>query len=261
MYKNHIKAIEKFVTSIENNPDILAVIVAGSIAQGRAKRNSDIDLYLVLSDKEHNKRSAKKDHLFYTKEFCDYKDGYFDGKCIDYQHLIDAAKMGSEPTRSSFAGAYVAHTKIGNLKKLLKKITTYPEKERKEKLLRFKAQLVAFNSYFIRQAEKRNDPYLLARSAAEIVLYGSRMILAHNRILYHHHKTLMEQLSKARKKPRGIKQMALDLLNSPSSKLSDRFTESILNYTKWPDGPHWVSLYLEDREWNWKSGIAPLEDR
>jgi len=261
MYKNHIKAIEKFVTSIENNPNILAVIVAGSIAQGRAKRNSDIDLYLVLSDKEHNKRSAKKDHLFYTKEFCDYKDGYFDGKCIDYQHLIDAAKMGSEPTRSSFAGAYVAHTKIGNLKKLLKKITTYPEKERKEKLLRFKAQLVAFNSYFIRQAEKRNDPYLLARSAAEIVLYGSRMILAHNRILYHHHKTLMEQLSKARKKPRGIKQMALDLLNSPSSKLSDRFTESIFNYTKWPDGPHWVSLYLEDREWNWKSGIAPLEDR
>ena len=228
MYNHHIKAIEKYVASIENNPDMLAVIVAGSIVQGRAKRNSDIDLYLVLSDKEYKKRSAKK---------------------------------GSEPTRSSFTGSYVAHTKIGNLNKLLKKIITYPEKEKKEKLLRFKAQLFAFNSYFIRQAEKRNYPYLLTRSAAEIVLYGSRMILAHNRILYHHHKTLMEQLSKAPKKPRGIKQMALELLNSPSSKLSDRFVESILNYIKWPDGPHWVSLYLEDREWNWKNGIAPLEDR
>ena len=51
------------------------------------------------------------------------------------------------------------------------------------------------------EAIKRNDKYLLTRAVGDLVLYGGRLILAHNEVLYPYHKFLMTELERAPEKP------------------------------------------------------------
>lgn len=51
---------EKFVENLKRDDDILAVILFGSYARNEARKESDIDVCIVLKDKEHEKLSQKE---------------------------------------------------------------------------------------------------------------------------------------------------------------------------------------------------------
>jgi hypothetical protein len=167
------------------------------------------------------------------------------------------ADHGSEPARAAFAHAFVAYSRQPEVSDLVERIPVYPEHERRAKIQSFYAQVQAFQ-WYVGEAEKRRDPYLMMHVIADLVLFGGRMILAHNRILYPYHKWFMTELARAPEKPADLMDLIDRLLAEPSKAHADAFCECVLGFTDW-DKPseNWPVRFMQDSEWNWRYGRRP----
>jgi hypothetical protein len=97
--------------------------------------------------------------------------------------------------------------------------------------------------------------------SADLVLFAGRLILAHNRILYPFHKWLLTELARAPEKPADMLSLADQLLAAPSKLLADQFSQCVLNFADWEKPPEgWPARFMEDTEWAWRKGCAPIAD-
>lgn len=60
-----------FLQRAVGDPDILAVVLFGSVARGQATRGSDVDICLVMSPGEHDRRMFLHKRLEYASR-CDF---------------------------------------------------------------------------------------------------------------------------------------------------------------------------------------------
>jgi hypothetical protein len=143
---------------------------------------------------------------------------------------------------------------------LLRRITAYPEAGHRDKIRSFYAQLLAMQ-WYVGEAEKHDNKYLMMHSVSELVLFGGRMILAHNRLLYPYHKWFLRRLLDAPQKPANLMTLIDQLLNEPGKANADRLCEAILNFTGWEAPPEgWPARFMEDTEWAWRRGSAAIGD-
>jgi predicted nucleotidyltransferase len=260
MRDHHRRTIDKLVERFKDDPAYPALIVGGSIAKEREKEDSDVDVVLVASAEEYAQRVQNKNYHYYTTDLCDYPGGYVDGKVVDLAFLREVAECGSEPARAAFAGAFVAYSRLPEIDDVLKRIAVYPENEYVDKIHSFHALIEALR-WYVPEAEKREDRYLLLHAASDLALYGGRMILAYNRILYPYHKWLAWELEHAAHKPQGFMALWHALLEAPGKRTADPFCDAVLGFTDWPKPPEgWVSRFIEDNEWNWRGRRPPIED-
>jgi hypothetical protein len=203
--------------------------------------------------------SANQFHYF-NPDLCDYPGGYVDGKIVDLAFLVDVAEHGSEPARAAFVGAWIAYSRLPDLDELLRRIPVYPEHERQEKIRSFYAQLEALH-WYVGEAEKRRDPYLMAHVVADLVLFGGRLILAHNRVLYPYHKWFVTVLSAAPAKPDNLIALAERLLAEPNKAHAEAFYDAVASFTDWDKPPEgWPVRFMHDSEWTWRNGRSPIAD-
>lgn len=262
MRAHHETAVRNLIDHLKNEDEFLAIIVAGSIAKGTAKDSSDVDVYLVVTDEGFNRRKLKNDLFYFNKELCHYPGGYIDGKIINIGFLEAAASRGSEPTRASFLGATVAFSKIQGLEDIIRQIPIYPEGNRAPNLHDFYAQVLLYGKYFAKQALEQDNIYLASHATSSLVLFASRMILAHNRILFPCHKSMMSAVEKANDKPDNFIERANDLLRQPTKEKVDDFVEAISSFRDWGiTYSQAVSIFVENNEWNWIDQSPPLQDR
>ncbi len=262
MKEHHQLAISKLIDLLKSKEEFLAIIVAGSIAKGTAKDSSDIDVYLVVTDDEFNIRKKENNLFFYNREICDYPGGYIDGKIISYNFLVKAALQGSEPTRASFMGATVVYSRLLGVEEVVKQIPIYQETNRSKNLIDFYAQVLLYGNYFAIQSLEQENTYLEKHSISNLVLFASRMVLAHNRILFPCHKSLMQFVDKADEKPDAFLQKANELMNDPSKEKVADFVNMISSFQDWGiNYSQAVSLFVENNEWNWLDQEPPLQDR
>ncbi|HEX2916181.1 MAG TPA: nucleotidyltransferase domain-containing protein [Chloroflexia bacterium] len=260
MREHHRRVIDKLVAEFENDPNYLALIVGGSVAKGRAKEDSDVDVLLVATDEEYARKAANSAYWYFNREICDYPGGYAEGKIVNLKFLEDAADHGSERARAAFSHFIIGFSRLPGLEDLLNRIPVYPENEREEKMARFYSQ-VQLLGWFVGEAEKRQDPYLLAHSSSDLVFYGGRLILAYNRILYPYHKWFMYELERAELKPDNFMELAGRLLKEPGSETATAFRDSLFSYRDW--GVRYdqaIVHFMEDTEWTWRHGRPPLAD-
>jgi hypothetical protein len=260
MLPHHQKAIDRLTEHFQNDERFLALIVGGSLVKGFARPDSDVDFMLVATDEEYARRLPKNDLCYFTTDFCDYPGGYVDGKIVDVPFLREVAERGSEPARAAFVGAYLTFTRLPDLPDLLARIPVYQENEQRRKLESFGAQVLALQ-WYIGEAEKHQNAYLMTHVVADLVLFGGRMILAHNKILYPYHKWFLAVLNRAPQKPENLMELIQTLLAQPSKVNADRFCEAILTFTEWPQpAESWPARFMHDSEWNWRYGPTPLAD-
>ena len=147
-----------------------------------------------------------------------------------------------------------------DIEEIIERIAVYPEDEREEKMESFYSQLPVHISY-IELGEYSKNHYLLAQCSERIVLFGGRLILAHNRIIYPGRKWFMQKLEQAPDKPEGLMDLANELLEKPSIKAAYAFFESIKNFKDWPQPKEgcW-GRFRRDCELHWRSGKAPIDD-
>ncbi len=259
MRPHHKKAIERLVENIKRDDRFLALIIGGSVAKGMEREDSDIDVILVATDGEFEKRKKKSMFLYYEQKFCDYPGGYVDGKVVDLQFLRTVADRGSEPARDAFRDSYLAYSKIPELENILKRIPIFQKNEKLKKIRKFYAQFETAN-WIIKEAERRNDDYLLTRGITDLILFGGRLILEHNEILYPFHKLFMTTLEKAPDKPKNLMTLIKTLLNDRNSKNADALYETIKNFRKWEIQAFWAIRFLLDTEWAWMEGKPYVGD-
>jgi predicted nucleotidyltransferase len=177
MQEHHAKALEKAKARLlENSPDILAIILGGSIAKGVEREDSDVDLIVVLTDEHYLKSSSDNRVAFLWNDVCDYEGGYVEGRFVSRSFIMEAARRGSEPTRHSFTGAYPIYCVDAEIENCLPSIPVYPSERQSENITAFLAQMQLNRWFFWSEGKRRGDLYLQTRAATEIVLFGCHSI-------------------------------------------------------------------------------------
>ncbi len=260
LYPHHQRAVERLIDRFKDDPNYLALIIGGSLVKGFGNEDSDVDFMLIATDEEYARRQSDRALTYYATDLCDYPGGYVDGKIVNVAFLEEVVNRGSEPARAAFEKVIVAYSHLPQLDDLLQRITAYPEATHTVKLQSFYAHLLA-QQWFVGEAEKRDNKYLMMHAVSELVLFGGRLILAHNRMLYPYHKWFLRRLQDAPEKPDNLMALIDQLLNEPSKANADRFCEAILNFTAWPTPPEgWPARFMEDTEWAWRRGSAAIGD-
>jgi hypothetical protein len=111
------------------------------------------------------------------------------------------------------------------------------------------------------EALKHENLYLLGTSINKMVLFGGRLILAHNELLYPYHKWFLRVLADAKEKPFELLACIENLYQTPSAENAEFFYELIKNFRDWPIlEKGWPAQFMLDSELNWQTGATPVDD-
>jgi predicted nucleotidyltransferase len=260
MKLHHQQTIDRLVEHFKTENNFLALIVGGSVARGLELENSDVDVILVATDEEYERRKAQGDLSFFNSEFCDYPGGYVDYKAVNLPYLRSAALQASEPTRWAFSGAFVAYSKVEGLQELIDKIPVYQENEQAEKIKSYYSQVLLL-IYFVKEATKRPNPYLLAYATTSLALFAAKLILVHNKILFPGHKWLMVEVKRAKDKPENFIELIDQLLKEPGVDSAVALKDAVVAYRDWGlTYNQALNRFIEDVEINWHDGRPPITD-
>lgn len=260
MHPHHTQSIQNVREYFQRDPDVLALLLAGSIAHGFETPASDVDILIVVSDEDHKRRLEENCVHFFNMDLCTYEGGYVDGKYLGLSFIEQVKQKGSEPARFAFAGSRVLFSKVEGLADEIRKVAEFPKAEKAERIKRFYAQFEAWHWYCQESLRLRN-PYLLGTSVSKFILFSGRLILAHNELLYPYHKWFLRVLQEANDKPDGLLD-AMDLLTvSPTTENIECLYEKIKMFQPWTDGEFsWPTQFMFDSELNWMDGRTPVDD-
>jgi hypothetical protein len=260
MEAHHRRAIAHASEHFNRDPEVQALLLAGSIAHGLESPSSDVDLLIVVSDRDYQVRLREGRLQYASAEGCDWPGGYLDGKYLGAGFLEQVARDGSEPARFAFQDARVLFSRVGDLDPILREIARYPVAEKAERIRRFHAQLEAWH-WYAHEGLQRGDRYLLGMAVGRTVLFGGRMILAHNEILYPYHKWFLKVLERAPQQPAELLARIGALYDEPSQANLLGFWATVKNFRSWEASAQpWATQFLLDSELNWQAGATPVED-
>lgn len=260
MYAHQQASLDKIEQHFAADEEVLALLLTGSIAHGFANDKSDVDLAIIVSDENHQRRIEQSQTTFFSMDLVTYEGGYADGKYISTDFMRQVAERGSEPARFAFADAQIVYSKIDGLDDLLQQIVRYPVESKVERIRSFYAQFEAWH-WFTTEARKRDNRYLMMTAVSKLVLFGGRMILAHNEQLYPYHKWFLRVLEHVEDRPANLMPLIDAALNDPTEANIAAFFETVNTFREWEKAPTgWGSQFMWDSEINWMRGDSPIED-
>ena len=260
MHPHHTQSIQNVSEHFQHDPEVLALLLSGSIAHGFETATSDVDIMIIVSDEDHKKRLASNQVHFFNRDLCTYEGGYVDGKYTSLNFIEQVMKKGSEPARFAFAGSRILFSRIDGLAEILQQVTCYPASDKAERIKRFHAQFEAWHWYCGEALRLRNQ-YLLGTSVSKFILFSGRLILAHNELLYPYHKWFLRVLEGASDQPDGLLEAIHQLNSSPTTENVEALYEKVKNFQPWSDNPWgWPTQFMFESELNWLDGKTPVDD-
>jgi len=180
-YKHHEKAVVELTRHFENVDGAVAAFLGGSVAKGTARADSDVDAVIVVTDEKYRSLEAEG-RVAECVYKCDYEGGYWDIKYHTIEYLRAMAEKGSEPSRNTFHRAQCLFARDAEIVALVEKIPVYPRHEKEDKMLSFHSAFALNEGYF--WSVSGDNPYLRVRTAADVVLFGLRLLLAEREVLF-----------------------------------------------------------------------------
>ena len=252
MQDHHQRAMDRAIERLREESDVRLILLGGSIAKGLERFESDVDLMVVVTEEGFAERQARNGLAFLWKDVADYEGGYVEGRFVSRDFVLAAAERGSEPTRSSFCGVRVVWGDDPEVAAAVPLIPVYPEADRDRRIDAFYAQLVLNRYYFWPEGVRREDPYLKARAATEVVLFGARMVLAHNRVLFPCQKRVMEVVATCPELPEGFFGLSGRTL-AGDDVAKEAFCQAVMELVQ-PRKSDILSRFLQDMELAWYTG-------
>lgn len=260
MLPHHASTLTRTIEHFSRDPEVLALILGGSLAHGFATAESDVDVMIVVSDEVHRRRLEAGQTCFFSRELCTYAAGYVDGKYVSEGFLREVAAKGSEPARFAFKDARVLLSKLPALDGLLERAARYPVEGKAARIYRFQAQFEAWR-WYTEEALKRRDTLLLRTATSKLALFAGRIVLAHNELLYPYHKWFTRVLEGAPDKPAGLLPLIGTLAEAPTREDLDRFVHMMRQYKTWEiQQSTWPAQFMLDSELNWLHSPPPVDD-
>jgi predicted nucleotidyltransferase len=257
---HHRATIDRAVTRLRARDDVLAVLVGGSIAHGFATASSDVDLLIVVSDPEWERRLGAGDVTELDLESATYAGGYVDMKYTSVGFIRDVVARGSEQARFAFDGVTIAFSRIDDLEEELGAAARYPIEGRDERIRAFHAQLEYWRWMFA-EGDRSANTYAKGLAAPHVVLFGGRLILAHNAVLYPGSKWLLRVLRDLLEQPPGLMPAINAVVRAPDMENVEGLFALVTSWRDWGvTGQHWGTRFMLDTELAWLDGRPPVAD-
>ena len=231
MYQHHFDSIQKLKTYFSGKNGVIALILGGSVVKGNARPDSDLDAIVVVTEEMYARLEGENRLAEVVRGFCTYEGGYFDVKYKTKGILKRAAECASEPTRNAFEKAQVLFSSDPEIEPLVHKIEQYPVWQKKEKLACFSANLKLNSDYFFHCTGKDNA-YMRAHLAQEIVYSVYRLILLENELLFPCNRRLEETVRRAEHRPEDILELGRVFLENVSEETCEAFIGAFKNHTR-----------------------------
>lgn len=260
MFEHHSATLSRVADHFSRDPEVVALLLGGSVAHGFCRAESDVDVMIVVSDEDHTERLRSVRTGFFSKELCTYDAGYVDGKYVSRALIREVGSKGSEPSRFAFQDARVVFSRDAELPALVEAAARYPVAGKADRIRRFQAQVEAWRWYSAEALKQQNLP-LLRTAVAKLTLFAGRIVLAHNELLYPYHKWFSRVLAGAPDKPAGLLEQIEALALAPDAEQVERFTALIRSYRGWEIDPiGWGAQFMLDSELNWLHAPPPIDD-
>lgn len=257
--QHHDETITGYVASVTDRPEVLGVVVVGSVARGVPREDSDVDVYLVVTDEAYADARSRGRIAAVSQDGVTYAGGYVDIKLASPRYLTTAAERGDDPTRASFTGAQVSLDKIGDIPGWIEQITTLPEETWSKRIAAYRAQTRLYGGYFLKQADQLGDQFLLHHSAVHLALAAGRLALAKHRRFFSGQKYLtaaMEEMDV----PERFRTTWRHVVQAPSAAMGQHLLDAI---SAWlgpaEDFDAQLSRFISDNELAWLNGTIPPE--
>ena len=260
MTKEQDDAIKSFLQIYAKDEEFLAALLVGSIAHGYSKPSSDIDIILVSSDLEFERR--KRDHklAFSLWDICEYQGGYVDCKVVSRNTLQTVSERGSDPARYAFKDAKILYSNIEHLEIQLQDLLRYPVEDKAIRRYRFLSQLLAWK-WYLGQGEEKSNKYLITLAVQKIVLFSCRIILNENERIFPYHKWLLAETELASKKPKELLAKLDDLILEPVFLKAQDISDELFSFVGQTEkDTDWPNQFMQDSENNWLEHEAPIDD-
>ena len=261
MEPHHAASIDNLVEALAPDRTIRALILAGSIAHGFARPESDIDVVIVVSAAEYRRRRRDGRMHFLNRDLCTYP-GYIDGKYADLPFLRLVARRGSDPARYAFKDCRVLFSRIPDLEGVLAEIACYPVAEKAARRDRFVAQLLAWRWYY-GEATRLDNRYLRMLALQKVVLFACRLVLTENELLYPYQKWLTRVVATAPRQPRGFLASLDELLADDSASRVEALCQDVLEFAEVDRAradAGWPSRFMADTELSWMTHEPAIDD-
>ena len=252
IYSHQQKAIDYITDKFRYNPQVNALLISGSIAHGFNDKNSDIDIYIIVSNSLYEQKKNNNAITYWESAAHFYKEGYFDGKYITLDYLNIVAERGNEPTRFALQDSIIAFDKTGQVADCIGKIGTYDGNLIQKNTIRFLSQFEGWK-WYCNEALKRKNKYLLETAVSKFILFSGRLILLDNKIFFPYHKWFMKVLENAPQKPPKLMEAIFKLMDRKNEKTINSLYQIIKEYKDWSDGINynWCSYFVHDIETVW----------
>jgi predicted nucleotidyltransferase len=229
--KHHEESIKNMIAYFQENPEITALFLTGSVATGTERPNSDLDGVVVVSQEyyEHKKKSgAVIDVIESVWGKCTYEGGYFDVHYKTKQELINISESGTEPRRNMFSCARTLFCNDPDLPEILSRIPVFQKTEAAEKQLTFYCTLKQSYTYF--WAICKPEGFARIHTASRMIFCLYRLILLENEMLFPSIRKLEQTVKRSANKP----EMIIEKCNRFIQSLSDEDALELINsYEGW----------------------------
>lgn len=262
MENHHAQSITNLVHEFEPDPVVLALLLGGSLAHGFARPDSDIDVTFVVPPAEYARRQQGGLLHYNNRSLCTYPEGYIDGKYADVDFLRLVAERGSDPARYAFKDARILFSRVDGLEGILADIVRYPVEQKQARIDRFVAQLLAWRWYHS-EALRQQNQYLVFLSLHKLVLFGGRLVLTANEMLYPYHKWLLREVATAPRRPAGWSAAIEQLLTAATPDRVNEYCQRVLDFLGVAEpaaNAIWPTQFMRDTELRWMTAEPAIDD-
>lgn len=258
--RHHELTVAAFTGRQAARPEVLGVVVVGSVARGDERPDSDVDVYLVVTDEAYAAAERSGKVAFVSSEGVAYEGGYVDVKLASPAYLGAAVDHGDDPTRASFAYARVSFDRVGDIGALVAAMADRPAEVWAERVQAHRAQLALYGDYFLVQGYEHEDRFLLRHAAVHAALAAGRCALAQHRRLFRGQKYLAGDVAALTELPAGFLEAWWAVLDEPTPEAARALITVV---DAWLGEPLTVddalSRFIGDNELAWMRGTIPPE--
>ncbi len=258
--RHHEETLEAFTRAQAARRETLGVVLVGSVARGDERPDSDVDVYVVLTDEAFAQARMEGLVAMVSQTGVTYEHGYVDIKFASPDYLAQAVSNGDDPTRASLRSARVTLDRMGGLAELLRAIVEVPDSWWPDRVDSFRAQLSLHAGYFLLQAFERGDEFGLRHAGVHACLAAGRLALARQHRLFRGQKYLAGDLSSLPNLPDDYLPAWRDLVREPTPETAAALGGAV---DRWLGEPptlsETLSRFITDNELAWLSGNTPPE--
>jgi predicted nucleotidyltransferase len=257
--EQHERALGAYVDSVREQPGALAVVAIGSVAQGRERSDSDVDVYFVVDDERFAAETAAGRFAWIERYGVDYPGSYIDIKLASPSYLETAAQRADDPTRASFRDARVAWSVLPGIEQTLERIVTLPDDVWDERVRSHLSQARLYGGYFLRQAVERDDEFLRRHAGLHLTLAAARAALAAAHVMMPGPKYI-SKLVRSVPTPDGFVEAWERALADPDVESGEALLGILFEWLGGGLTPEeTLSIFIRDNELAWLRGTVPAE--